>query len=196
MTRNKLWTPLNRSIVFHYAKFDLVEYSFKLSDNRVIDDYYVIEENDVGSVVAITPQGEIVLVQQYKAGIQQLCIEIPAGLFEDGEDDPVAESLREFVEETGYAAEKYHFIGSLPQSPSRLNNQVHVVLAQDAFKKTDQQLDPNESIDILLLPVDVVLHKIRNGEINAMGTVAGIFLALDFLKSNPELHTYPIQEWL
>jgi 8-oxo-dGTP pyrophosphatase MutT (NUDIX family) len=195
MNEVKKWKPLSREVVFAYVRFDLVKYSFELPDNRVVDDYYVLEENDVGSVVAITPENELVLVKQYKHGIQQICIELPAGLFEDDKEDPIAESRREFTEETGYDAEKYIYLGGLPQNPTRLNNQVHIVLAINAFKKTSQHLDTTEDIDILLLPVNEVLDKIRSGEINAVGTVAGILMSLDFLRNNPDFHSLPIEEW-
>lgn len=175
------WKKLSSEIVFEFEKFNLTKYAFELPDQKIVDDYYVVEENDVGSVVAVTPANELVLVRQYKHGINEICLELPAGLFDDPQGDPVAESRRELVEETGYEAETYQYLGSFAQNPTRMSNRVHVVLGLQARKTSSQHLDANEVIEVLRVPLDQVRALIRSGEIHALGTVAGILLALDYL---------------
>lgn len=176
------WQTLNAETIFNFSKFNLTRYAFLLPNQQVVEDYYVLEEPDVGSVVAITPDQNLVMVRQFKHGIQDICLELPAGLFEDPGGDPVRESRRELLEETGYEAKEYFYLGSLAQNPTRMSNRVHIVLGTGAYKVSDQHLDPNEEIEVVLIPLDQVKAKIKSGEIHALGTVAGIFLALDYLQ--------------
>ncbi|MBZ0296923.1 MAG: NUDIX hydrolase [Anaerolineae bacterium] len=148
----------------------------ELPDGRMIDDYFVLEENDVGSVFALTPDQKLVMVEQYKHGVGKLVLELPAGFFEAQTGDPVAESRREFIEETGYDAAEYHYLGKLSQSPTRMTNYIYLYLALDAFPTGTQHLDENEAITVRLLPMDEVFAKIASGEINAVATVAGIYM--------------------
>lgn len=178
----KMWETIASDVIFNFSKFKLTKYAFLLPNQQVVEDYYVVEEFDVGSVVAITPDQKLVLVRQFKHGIREICLELPAGLFEQKDADPVSESRRELIEETGYAAKKYEYLGSFAQNPTRLSNRVHVVLGTGAQKIADQQLDPNEIIEVVLVPLEQVKAKIRSGEIHALGTVAGILLAFDHLK--------------
>jgi hypothetical protein len=62
-----------------------------------------------------------------------------------------------------------------------MSNRVHIVLGTQAQKITDQHLDQNEEIVVVLVPLAQVRSKIRSGEIHALGTVAGILLAFDHL---------------
>lgn len=148
----------------------------QLPDGRVIDDYFVLEENDVGSVFALTPDQKLVLVEQYKHGVGKVVLELPAGFFEAQGGDPVAESRREFVEETGYDAAEYRYVGKLSQSPSRMSNSIYLYLARDVYPTGGQHLDENEAITVRLMPMDEVFAKIASGEINAVATVAGIYM--------------------
>lgn len=180
------WKTLSSEVVFAFDKFNLTKYVFELPDRKIVDDYYVVEENDVGSVVAITPANELILVRQFKHGINEICLELPAGLFDDPQGDPVVEARRELAEETGYEAETYRYLGSFAQNPTRLSNRVHVVLGLGARKTGSQHLDANEAIEVLRVPLDQARAKIRSGEIHALGTVAGILLALDYLETRRE----------
>ena len=176
------WQTLNAETVFNFSKFNLKRYAFLLPNQQVAEDYYALEEHDVGSVVAITPDQNLVMVRQFKHGIQEICLELPAGLFEDQDGDPVDESSRELLEETGYEAHEYIYLGSFAQNPTRMSSRVHVVLGTGAHKVSEQHLDPNEDIEVVLVPLDQVRAKIHSGEIHALGTAAGIFLALDYLQ--------------
>lgn len=149
----------------------------QLPDGRVIDDFYVLVENDVGSVFALTPDRRVVLVEQYKHGIGQVCLELPAGCFEAHDSNPLAAARREFMEETGYDAAEYRYLGRLAQSPTRMTNYFHTYLALDVFPTASgQQLDPTEDITVRLIPLDEVFAMIASGAIHAVATVAGIYM--------------------
>ena len=84
----------------------------------VIDPFHVLEYPAWVNVVALTPDGEIVLVRQYRHGVQQILLELPAGVV-DPNDTPASAALRELREETGFEAEELHLTGSMDAEPAR-----------------------------------------------------------------------------
>lgn len=172
----KPWKKLSSAYAIANQWVKLRRDTCQLPDGRVIDDYYVLEENDVGSVFALTPDKRVVMVEQYKHGVGEMVLELPAGFFTHHSADPLAEARREFMEETGYDAAEYRYLGKLAQSPSRMTNYFHLYAALDAEPVTAQQLDPTEEITVRLIPIDEVFALIASGEIHAIGTVAGIYM--------------------
>lgn len=159
----------------------------ELPDGRVIDDYFVLEENDVGSVFALTPDRRVVMVEQYKHAIGETVLELPAGFFEAQGGDALEESRREFMEETGYDAAAYRYLGKFSQSPTRMSNVIYLYLALDAYPVGGQRLDPNEEIRVRLIPLDDALAMIASGEIYAVSTVAGIYMGWQALMNGSQV---------
>jgi len=154
----------------------------ELPDGSTVPDYHVVEEADYGLVFALTDAGEVPLVKQYKHGIGQIMLELPAGFFDPEDADPAAGAMREFREETGYDATWYEYVGSHVRHPSRNSNRGHLVVATGATPTAEQSLDASEAIDVILLPVDEVFQQIYTGQINAVGSVASIYFGYDYLK--------------
>jgi ADP-ribose pyrophosphatase len=153
----------------------------RLTDGTLLPDYYVVEEADYGMVFALTAAGEVVLVRQYKHGIGEVTLELPAGYFNASDSDPAAGCMREFREETGYDTAGFELIGSHIRHPTRNTNRGHLVAATGAHPSVEQDLDIAEDIEVLLLPVDEVFAHIRSGAIYAVGTVASVYFAWDYL---------------
>lgn len=84
-------------------------------------------------------------------------------------------------EETGYIAQQLIKIATLYDNPSKDTNQIHLFLAEDVVKVGKQNLDITEEIEIILIPVDSVLEKITQGEISVAGSIAALFLGLNFV---------------
>lgn len=152
-----------------------------------IPDYHVVEENDYGMVVALTDANELVMVRQYKHGIGKVMLEIPAGFFDEADADPAAGCLREFREETGYAVRWYELLGSHVRHPTRNTNRGYLLVATGAHPATGQALDPAEDIEVVLLPLPAVFERVRSGEIDAVGTIASVFVAHDYLQRTGRL---------
>lgn len=148
-----------------------------LPDGRQVDDYYVVADPDVACVVALTADGNCLLVEQYKHGIGQVCLEIPGGAFDENDADPLAVARRELREETGYVSERWLKLGILAISPTRTTVQLHLFAALGCTKTSDQALDPNEEILVHLRPFPEAVALARSGDINAATSVAGLLLA-------------------
>ena len=179
----KKWIILQSRYIFQTAFFRVRQDQCQLPSGLRVDDYYVIEENDIGMVFGLTPARELLLVEQYKHGIGEYCLELPAGMF-NGTDsaDGENEARREFVEETGYDAAQYHPVAHFIKNPTRQNNYVHVYAAIDVYPSGQQRLDANEDIAVRLMPIQDVFERIRAGDIRAGDSVAAIYLGWDFVR--------------
>ncbi|WP_252503488.1 NUDIX domain-containing protein [Sporosarcina sp. Marseille-Q4943] len=85
------------------------------------------------AVIAITDDGKLVLVEQYRKALNRSIIEIPAGKIDPGEDIEVT-ALRELEEETGYGANKFEYLQSFATSPGFANEIIHIFVAQGLYK--------------------------------------------------------------
>jgi len=79
-------------------------------------DFFILEAPDWINVIALTENGEIVLIEQYRHGSQSVTIEIPGGMVDPGEH-PLQTAKRELLEETGYAGENWLQIGEVFPNP-------------------------------------------------------------------------------
>src|ERR1700733_4225730 len=85
-------------------------------------DFFVLESVDWVNIIALTPQQELVMVEQYRFGSNTVELEIPGGMMDPGETDPVATAVRELREETGYEGERARLLGCCHANPATLNN--------------------------------------------------------------------------
>lgn len=183
----KPWKIVQSDYVLRTPYMNLRKDAIDLPHGGHVPDYYVVEEGDYGVVFALTPANEVILVRQYKHGIGEITTELPAGYLDPKDENIAAGCWREFREETGYDAPDYTLVGSHMRHPTRHTNRGHLVIATDAYLAGGQDLDPAENIDVLLVPLDEVLHQIQRGDISAVGTVASVYFARDYLQRQGKL---------
>jgi 8-oxo-dGTP pyrophosphatase MutT (NUDIX family) len=147
-------------------------------EGKVLDPWYMLDWPDLVHVVALTPDDRMVLVRQFRPGAEATVLELPGGMVEAHEADPVAAGRREFTEETGYAAEGFRLVSTLRHDPAHAGNRLHVVLAEGAVPAAAQQLDHGEEIAVECLPVSEVVAGLGAGLIGNAGHVGPILLAL------------------
>jgi len=180
----KKWQRLRSDIVLDTPYFRLRRDACRLPDGREIDDYYVSEVEDIVLVIAITPDDEVILVKQYKHGIGDICIELPAGMCEANSDNPLADAQRELREETGYTSDDWHKLATLISNPTRSNNHSHFYLAQSARKTDTQSLDPNETIEVQRIPLTEIRSTLLSGVVNVTDSITGLLLAFNWLDTH------------
>ena len=144
----------------------------ELPNGRVLTPFHVIEQPDWVTAVAITHDGRIVLVEEYRHGARQALIELPSGIH-DGPGEPLDQMKRELLEETGYASEEWHPLGVFFANAGRLRNLVHCFLALDARKVAEPAADDSEDIVNHEVPLARFLEELRDGRLTFHGFQGG-----------------------
>jgi ADP-ribose pyrophosphatase len=154
----------------------LVKEELRLPDGTLVGREVVRHPGAVG-VVAITPEGEVVLVEQYRQPLRAILREIPAGKLSEGEA-PDACAIRELAEETGYRATGVVLIGEYFTTPGFTNERFHMFLARD-LEPGDREPDGEEerSMNVVRVPFDEALADARAGRIEDGKTLVGLLLA-------------------
>jgi len=144
---------------------------FKLRTDRAVSprtniphDFYILESAGWINVIPLTPEEDVILIRQYRHGIQGFTLEIPGGIIE-AEDSPEGAAVRELYEETGYRAKEMISLGSVHANPAILNNICYTYLAKDVYLAGKQELDDKEDIEIVIKPLSEIPRLIKEGEI-------------------------------
>ncbi len=123
--------------------------------------------------------------RQYRHGSESVTIEFPAGLTEEGES-PLEAARRELREETGMEAELTE-LASFNPNPAFMTNRQTFFLATGLRRTGEQELDENEEIELLYLPVEDVIRKMGKGEYSNGIMLSALFAFMREAEKRPEL---------
>jgi len=151
-------------------------------DGKSVSPYYVLEYPPWVSVIALTPDENVVVIKQYRHGIRQFILEIPGGAVEEAENSIVAAVRRELKEETGFRAERFTEIGTISANPVNHTNDIHCFLAFNARLSSEPTPEPSEQIEVLQMPLDELVERACRGELRHPHHVATLFFALKALE--------------
>jgi 8-oxo-dGTP pyrophosphatase MutT (NUDIX family) len=144
--------------------FDVTRAIYRHPHRSKEQDFFVINAPDWVNVVALTPEHRLVLVRQFRYGINEFSVEIPGGVMDAGED-AVTAGLRELREETGYVGTGARLLGSVHPNPAMQSNRCHLVLVEQARPAADLDWDPDEEFEIMTRPVEEVYALAQSGGI-------------------------------
>lgn len=152
----------------------------QLPDGTLID-YYRAERPDVAVVLPVTPEGDVLLVRQYKHGAGVVTLELPGGLIDPGEA-PLAAAARELREETGFASSlALEPLGWVYADASKSTERVFSFVARDVAWAGEPRLDSNEAASGVLVerrPLSELGAMVDSGELVATATVITVLRAL------------------
>ena len=137
-----------------------------------VHDFYVIEAPDWINVVPLTDEGEVVLIEQYRHGAEEVSLEIPGGMVDEGES-PREAAGRELLEETGYAASELVYLGKTRPNPAIQDNWIHTFLARGVEFRHEPVFDGTEHTVVRLVPLERIPSLIAEGKINHSLVVVG-----------------------
>ena len=150
----------------------------RLSNNHTSQREYVVHPGAV-VVVAMLPNGHVVLERQYRYPLHQVFIELPAGKIDAGESILVT-GQRELLEETGYSANNWVKLGLLHPCIGYSNEVIHMYLAQDLFAGAHKR-DVDELLEVFDASIEDCLLMIENGQITDAKTIIALFFAEKYL---------------
>ncbi len=138
----------------------------------------VVRHCGAAAVVALTENGKIALVRQYRTSLDRVTVEIPAGKLDPGED-PLECAKRELKEETGFVAGRIAYLTTIATSCGFSDELIHIYLAtQLSFEGANP--DEDEFLNVDLVPVNELVDAVLDGKIEDAKTVVGA-LACDVM---------------
>jgi 8-oxo-dGTP pyrophosphatase MutT (NUDIX family) len=150
-----------------------VDYCERESDGKQ-STFFVTENSDWANIIALTKAGEVVLIEQFRHGIQEIILEIPGGMIDAGESAETA-ARRELREETGFTADKFVLLGKSRPNPAISDNWLYHYLALDAEKTHETTFDEHESVVSKIVPLDEIRKLISSEKITHTMVVAAFY---------------------
>ena len=135
--------------------------SVKLPSGHVIEDYFVLEYPDWINTIAITKDGNFVLVKQFRYGLGVTAFELCAGVV-DGNELPLKAAQRELLEETGYGGGNWLEWMVIAPNPATSTNWVHCFLATDVELIQLATPEPGEDLSAHLFSFEEVRKLMLN----------------------------------
>lgn len=167
------WTVERSEIAYRCRIFDVRRDQSRSQDSGKSHEFHVLEVRDWVNVVPITPDRHVILVRQFRHGIRDLTLEVPAGILDETDATPAIGAARELREETGYAAPSITPLGVVHPNPAIMNNRCHIFVAREARLAGAQALDGTEEVTVESVALAAIPELIRNGTIsNALTLVA------------------------
>ena len=149
----------------------------EMPNGHIVQDYYVLEYNNWVNAVAVTEEGSIIMVKQYRHAASIVSLEIPGGVIEDGEE-PENAIKRELLEETGYQFKTFELLSVVYANPSTANNLTYCYLATGGVKVQEQHLDEQEEIVVETYSVMEIKQLLADNKIAQALHCTGLFYAL------------------
>lgn len=145
--------------------------------NGIEAEWDYIHHNGAAAVVAVTDDGKLMMVRQYRNAIDRTTLEIPAGKLDSPDESTLECAKRELEEETGYRAGDISYLLTVNSAVAFCNEKIDIYLAKN-LTKTKQNLDEDEVVDVEIWEIDDLKKMIFEGKLNDSKTVAAI-LAYD-----------------
>jgi ADP-ribose pyrophosphatase len=172
--RPEPWDTLSSEPLQEYHMFRVVRERVRVPRTGREKTYDLAISPDSVSIAALTPDGSLVLVEQYRLPRRGLTLEPPAGLVDEGEE-PAAAAACELREETGFEGGEPQVLGTIWMNPSWQSARVTVVAIRDVRRVAGKSLDEGEDTRVLVVPRHEVDALVAAGRIDssvALGTLA------------------------
>lgn len=138
-------------------------------------DFYVIDSVNWVNVIALTPEQEMVLVEQYRHGSDTIELEIPGGMMDAAERSPVVTGLRELREETGYEGENARVLDQVWANPAIMSNICYTIIVENCHCLHECNWDHGEDLITRLVPVSEISKLVAEEKIRHPLVVAGLY---------------------
>jgi 8-oxo-dGTP pyrophosphatase MutT (NUDIX family) len=144
----------------------------------VLDPFYLIDYPEWVHVAAFDAEDRLLLVRQYRHGARAMSLELPGGVMDAHETDPLAAGARELLEETGHVARELTHLARLSPNPASHTNGVHILLGRGATPQGALKLDATEDLVVEPTPWRAAVEMALAGDMIHAQHVGLLFIAL------------------
>lgn len=171
----KKWKTLSkqaksRSIIFKHETVDRIS-----QDTGAKGTFDVVHCLNWVNIIPITSNQEVILVQQYRHGTDEITLEIPGGAINPGEPS-IDAARRELEEETGHKALKLIHLGDIHPNPAFMSNKCAIYFAQDVYEFAPMNLDSLEEIELKKVSFEDIPKFIAEGKITHSLVISAFYL--------------------
>lgn len=174
------WTRKESKAVADCRIFKVREDVCERDSDKKTANFFVIENPDWVNVIALTGDKQVVLIEQFRHGSDEIVLEIPGGLI-DGDEQEETAAKRELLEETGYSSNEFVYLGKSRPNPAIQNNWVYHFAALNCEKTEETAFDEHESVVTKLVSLNEIPGLIEDERITH-SLVLAAFYKFDALK--------------
>ncbi|HEX7080167.1 MAG TPA: NUDIX hydrolase [Gammaproteobacteria bacterium] len=168
------WLEVRCAHVADCRVFSVERSSARLLEDGTEHDFYRIKSVDWAQIVPVTASGDVVMVRQYRHGVQRETLEIPGGLVDRGEA-PGDAAVREMLEETGYRAASVRPLGVLSPNPALFSNRLHAFVGEGAERVGPIRNSGAERTSVEIVPQSEISRLLIEGVIDHALVVATLW---------------------
>lgn len=133
------------------------------------------------AIVPVDAEGNVYLVRQFRAPLEKVTLEIPAGKLDSPQEDRLLAAKRELREETGFSAENWTKLTDLATTPGFCSEVISIYLAT-GLAAGDTDFDDDEFLNLVKMPLAKASEMCMSGELTDSKTICGILMAEKILK--------------
>lgn len=169
------WPILRSKPAGDYRIFNIRSETRRSPRTGTEQDFYLIDCTHWVNVIAVTADGRLVMIEQFRHGSNTVELEIPGGMMDAHEHSPVESAVRELREETGYEGRDPVLIGDIFPNPAIMTNVCHTVLVEGCEQRHPTALDHGEDIETRLVAPGEIPSLIVAGRIKHSLVVVALF---------------------
>jgi 8-oxo-dGTP pyrophosphatase MutT (NUDIX family) len=158
------WQTLASQYLFRKPWLTLRQDRVRLPGGGEIGEYWVWEYPPWINIIALTTDGRLVLIRQYRYALGQTHYELPAGVCDPGDAGPLEAAQRELLEETGYGGGRWQEWMTLSANPALQNNLTHTFLAVGVERRAAPRLETTEELTVHLVTPERARQIVLGGE--------------------------------
>ncbi len=173
------WHLISRQDISPSPWFPLEKRAYELPNGKIVDDFYVTPLADVALIVPLTKEGKVVLVKQFKPGVDEITLEFPAGRKELHHQNMLETAIAELAEETGIKVKNLTYFATVAGFVTKASERVYCYLASNIELEDEQHLDENEAIEVVEYTPAELDSLIYKGKMLSAVSISAWILAKD-----------------